>query len=187
MSLVKNALILALALTLFACQKPAEAPTGPAIRDTIAVKYISVPELQIHQLPNDDSEIISTWNVGESVSVLSEKGDWTEIRMTDGASGWVHSNNLADSRGEVASSQEEPKFLVPPEQVYSPTNIHGEIVLEASVNASGDVIGIKVVSNTTGSDELVEQNKQALEKAKFYPLLKNGAPVPFLYTHRVEY
>lgn len=187
MYLGKQTVILAIALSLVACQKSENLAPPPPVRDAIATRYVSAPEMPIRAKPDDRSPVLTKWNVGESVSVLSVKGDWSEIRMPDGSSGWAHSVDLADDRNSVASTETQPRFLVPPQQVYSPSKLRGEIVLEASVNAAGHVVSVRTVSNTTGSDDLVEQNSAALRKAEFYPLLKNGSPTPFLYTYRVTY
>lgn len=187
MYLGKHAVILAIALSLVACQKSEKPVPEAPIRDAIAFRYVSVPEMPVHARPEEGSQVLTTWNAGESVSVLSVRGDWSEVRMPDGSSGWARSADLADDRNAVVSTPTQPKFLVPPQQVYSPSKLQGEIVLEASVNAAGHIVSVRTISNTTGSDELVKQNSEALRKAQFYPLLKNGSPTPFIYTYRVTY
>ncbi|MGH9458631.1 MAG: SH3 domain-containing protein, partial [Thermoanaerobaculia bacterium] len=52
-------------------------PPGPPPREPIAIRYVQQSELPIHASPDPSSEVIATFLVGEPVSVLAEKGEWT--------------------------------------------------------------------------------------------------------------
>ena len=45
----------------------------------------------------------------------------------------------------------------------------------------------QIISNTTGSTALAEQNAAALMMAKFYPIVQKGQKKDFLYYYRVDY
>ena len=171
---------------LLACGKPPEEVVPPP-RETIAVKYVATPELKVLAGPEESAEVLSVRRTGEAVSIYAEEGEWTEIQMGLGDSGWVSTSALADSKEEVETSVGKPRFRVPATPIFSPANIHGEIVLEASVNTDGKVVEIRTIANTTGSAALEAQNRKSLGNAVFYPLFQNGRAMPFVYEHRVTY
>src|SRR6202023_1714278 len=106
--------------------------------------------------------VIATFTRGSSVSVLSHRGDWDEVRVA-GRSGWVRAAALgtaADAQKAEADNL-NPNFRVAPAPVTS-SGTHGEIVLEASVNQDGEVIDVRVLTNTTGNPELAARNNRSL-------------------------
>ncbi|MFL6247868.1 MAG: TonB family protein [Thermoanaerobaculia bacterium] len=155
-------------------------------REAIAIRYVSTPELQVRQQPNDTAPVLVTYQNGESVSVLAEKGEWVEVRSGDG-SGWARAADLTDAEGkQQAESNPEPKFRVIPMPVSAPS-AKGEIYLEADVNSDGEVTSVRTISNTTGSAALEAQNTAALRSAKFFPIMQKNQRVRFKYYHRVTY
>lgn len=178
-------LLLALTLAwLFACGRKS-APIAPP-REAIATGYVGAPELAVHEKDSDASPVITTFLNGESVSILGRKGDWVEIRTT-GGSGWAHAADLTSA--EEAKKQEEnptPRFQRPPSPVTQP-GAHGTVYIEAAVNNEGEVTSTKIITNTTGSPSLAEQNAAALRQARFYPIVQKGEKKDFLYYYRVDY
>ena len=170
-------------LLLVACAKEVVVP--PA-RETIAVKYVSVPEAEIRSAPNAQAEVASTRKVGEKVSILAEQGEWSEVEITLGSSGWMQKSALSDSP-ESGSTAENVRFALPPNPVYSQGGAKGEILLEASVNTDGDVTSVRTILNTTGNAALEAKNQEELKKAKFYPMIRHGKTEPFIYVHRAQY
>lgn len=176
-----------LALAVIGCAP--EAPDLPPTRDAIAIRYVSKPEIQIHAEPRAGAAVLTSYRIGETVTVLSEREDWTEIRLDLERSGWVPSGSLSAEPPQrtAADGSPEPRFRVAPNPVFSPSGARGEIVLEASVNTDGDVVEVRTLRNTTGRPDLEAQNRSELRKAKFYPLLVNGQVRQFIYEHRVTY
>jgi hypothetical protein len=80
----------------------------------------------------------------------------------------------------------QPKFRVMPLPVSAPS-ARGEIYLEADVNTEGEVVTVRTITNTTGSEALVAQNTAALRAARFHPIVQKGERVKFKYYHRVTY
>ena len=156
------------------------------MRDPIAIEYVGAPELAVHSKADDGAPIVTRFLNGESVSVLSRKGEWVEVRTTEG-SGWARA---ADLTGAAAAGAEEssptPRFRVPPSPVSEP-GAHGTVYIEASVNTDGDVIATKLVTNTTGLDTLAARNAAAIQAAKFYPIVRRGQKTAFIYDYRVDY
>lgn len=186
--MMKSTLLLALLLLAFGCanDEPAQTDTS-ADRQAIAVEYVHADELQIHEKPSDASPVLATYSRGGSVSVLSRRGEWTEVRVAD-RSGWAHASALA-SAAEAKKTESDnltPRFKVPPAPITSP-GAHGEITLEANVNQDGEVIDVRTSVNTTGSMELAVKNANALRAARFEPIIQHGSRTPFTYEYRVHY
>lgn len=182
--MAKNLLFaLVLAVALAGCGDP---PAGPPPREAISSMYVNVPELRIYAKPDPTSEVLSTYRVGETVSVLADKGDWVEVRVGMEGSGWAEKKSLSTTR-EEGSTVDTPRFATPPNPVFSPNPVKGEIMLEADVNTDGDVTAVRTISNTTGNDALAAKNEEALKLAKFYPIMDHGKAKPFIYMHRVTY
>jgi TonB family protein len=155
-------------------------------REPIAVQYVSGPEMPVHREPNDRSPVITRFQHGESVPVLTKKGDWVEVRTALG-SGWGHQSDLVSAeKAETQQGTSAPSFRHAPSPVTAP-GARGSIYILANVNTDGDVTSTKILENSTGSDALAAQNAAALERAKFYPIVQHGTRKPFEYYYRVDY
>lgn len=170
-------------LLLAACREEVKLPPP---RETIDIRYVSVPELQVRQAPNATAPVVTTYKVGESVSIVAEKDGWSEVRVGSDGSGWVENASLSKEK-EAGSTSEEVRFVKAPSPVFTASNVQGEILLEASVNTDGDVVNVRTVMNTTGNDALAAKNADELRKAKFYPMMVQGRAKPFIYVHRATY
>ncbi len=169
----------------FACNREAP-PVATDTREPIETGYVGSPEMQVHAKADDASRVQTKFLSGESVSILARKGDWVEVRTAAG-SGWVHASDLTNA--EAAKKEEDnptPKFKTPPSPVVQP-GAHGTIFIEANVNEQGEVTSTRVVANETGSVALAAQNEAALRQSRFYPIVKKGQRVPFVYDYSVTY
>ena len=174
-------------LMLVACGTKRQVPAASAEtpRVAIAIQYVGVPHMDIHTQPNDAAPVITSYGYTETVSVLARQGDWAEVRTVDG-SGWSHANELIGAAAAAAIKTETPKFMIPPLPI--PNNgRRGELGFEAKVNTDGVVFEVKTVKNTTGSEPLAVANAEALQNARFYPLIQNRTHVAFTYQHHVYY
>ncbi len=178
--------LLACCLLFAAChQEPAETATTDT-REPIAIQYAGVPELPVHAKPDDQSKVVTKYLSGESVSILSRKGEWSEVRTVE-SSGWVHSADLTGAQNAKAEEENPtPKFRVPPSPVSSQT-AHGVVYLEADVNTDGDVTHVDVIADETHDPLLVQRNISSLMVAKFYPIVQKGQKKAFKYDYRVSY
>ncbi|HEX9163927.1 MAG TPA: SH3 domain-containing protein [Thermoanaerobaculia bacterium] len=178
-------LAIAVLALLGACSR-AEQPPPTDTREPIEISYVTAPALRVHAQPNDASPLVLTYENGEAVSVMSKKGDWVEVRVGD-RTGWGHAADLGSAK-EAKQQEENPevRFRVFPSPVSNPS-AHGEIYLEADVNTDGDVVGVRTIGNSTGSEALAAENAASLQQAKFYPIVKKGQRKPFKYYHRVTY
>jgi len=173
------------AFCLLHCRGEASGPTPPA-RETLAISYVGAPELDVHAKADDASPVVTKFLNGESVSILARKNGWVEVRTSDG-SGWAHETDLTTAEGAKAEeANPSPKFRKPPSPVSQP-GAHGTVYIEAAVNNDGEVTRTQIITNTTGSTTLAEQNAAALMMAKFYPIVQKGQKKDFLYYYRVDY
>lgn len=181
-------LLLIIPILLFSCmQKPKPvAQASDAARDPVAIRYVAVPTLKIHANPSETADVISKYGFGETVSVLSHRDNWAELRMFDGSSGWVLTSELMTAEDAAKLVSDTPRFYAPPQAVDGGRS-HGEIELQAKVNTDGTVVDVTTVKNTTGSKTLAERNADALKQAQFYPITQKGQRMTFFYTHSIYY
>jgi uncharacterized protein YgiM (DUF1202 family) len=177
-----------LALFFLACAKE-ELPVATETMDTrepVAVLYVGSPTLDVRAQPNDTAEILATYQNGEAVSVLAEKGEWAEVR-TGVRAGWAKRADLVSAEEQTrAEKNPEPKFRVMPLPVSAP-GARGEIYIRADVNTEGEVTKTLIITNSTGSATLATQNEAALRAAKFHPMIVKNERKPFEYYHKVTY
>jgi uncharacterized protein YgiM (DUF1202 family) len=175
-------------IVLAACSP--EVPTNEVATDNrmpIAVEYVRDAALKIHSKPDDAAPVVTTYQHGESVSVLSKRGDWSEVRTAAG-SGWVHGDELADAieAAKAEADNVKPHFTRPPQPVTQP-GAHGELAFEADVNTDGVVTSVRTIKNSTGSVSLEQRNIASLREAVFTPVVRHGRREAFVYEHRVHY
>ncbi|HYH09525.1 MAG TPA: TonB family protein [Thermoanaerobaculia bacterium] len=168
-------------------QGPVATDTTPMdTREPIAVRYVGAPELAVREQANDTATVLATYQNGEAIPILTDKGEWVEVR-TGERSGWAKAADLTTAEGkEEAESNPQPKFRVVPLPVSAPST-RGEIYLEADVNTDGEVTAVRILENSTGSEALAMQNMNALKSARFYPIVQDGERKKFKYYHRVTY
>jgi len=155
-------------------------------REPIGVWYVASPELPVREQPNDTAPVIATYQNGEALPVLTQKGEWAEVRTGDRA-GWAKMSDLTNAQGKKELEENpSPRFRIMPLPVTAPS-AHGEVYIEADVNSDGDVLSTRILVNTTGSPVLASQNASALMAAKFYPIIQKNQRMPFKYYHRVTY
>jgi outer membrane biosynthesis protein TonB len=176
-----------LSFALLACGRSEPVVTETVdTRAPVAVMYVGAPEVNVREQPNDTAAVVATYQNGEALSILVDKGDWVEVRTGDRA-GWAKKEDLTSAEGKAAAEADpQPKFRVVPMPVSAPSS-HGEIYIEADVNSDGEVTSVHILENTTGSVALAEQNASALRSAKFYPIVQKGERKKFKYYHRVSY
>jgi uncharacterized protein YgiM (DUF1202 family) len=183
---MKRAILIA-AVLLAACNSEPPSTETTDTRMPIEVQYVRNGALKIHTKAADDAPVVTTYQHGESVSVLSRRGAWAEVRIA-GGSGWAHANELAGAAEatEAEADNTKPHFTREPQPVSQP-GVHGEVVLEADVNTDGVVTNVRTLRNTTGSMSLEMRNAASLRQAVFTPVVRHGRREAFVYEHRVHY
>lgn len=182
---MRRSLIVIAALAI-GCSKEPSTPAPTDTRVPVETAYVTAPELKVYEKPDAAAPVLATYQSSESLPVLVRQGEWVEVRIGD-SSGWAKAAELGDANAaRELSENPSPRFARLPAPVTHLT-ARGEIYIDADVNTDGDVVNTKVVSNTTTFPALGEQNAAALRQAKFHPIVKSGARVPFKYLHKVTY
>jgi uncharacterized protein YgiM (DUF1202 family) len=174
-------------LLVAACNSETPRSDATDTRMPIANEYVRGATLKIHAKPSNDAPVVTTYQHGESVSILSKRGAWLEVRIAAG-SGWAQADELAEATeaNKAEADNLKPHYSRAPEPVSQP-GARGEIVLEADVNTDGIVTNVRTLSNTTGSTSLEMRNAASLRHAVFTPVVRHGRREAFVYEHRVHY
>jgi len=180
-------LIAIIGFVLAACNSEPQSTETTDTRMPIEVQYVRNSALKIHTKAADDAPVVTTYQHGESVSILSRQGAWAEVRIASG-SGWAHANELEDAADATKAEADnvKPHFTRDPQPVSQP-GAHGDIVLEADVNTDGVVTNVRTLQNTTGVSSLETRNAESLRRAVFTPVVRHGRREAFVYEHRVHY
>ncbi len=183
---MKKTIVFLAFLTAACTSQPPAAPPVESARMASEILYVGVPTMNVYASPNDTAPVITTYGYTETVSVLSRRNSWVEVRTVDG-SGWAHSADLiAEKDVQAILGSPAPRFRTPPVTIPQP-RLHGEIDIEAKVNTDGDVVAVVTTKNTTGSRKLADANAAALQQAKFYPMIQKGQRQTFIYEYDVKY
>jgi uncharacterized protein YgiM (DUF1202 family) len=178
--------LLALALLLACENAPPPVAETTDTREPIAYQYVGASKLDVREAANHAAPVITTYQNGETVSVLSRQGDWSEVR-TGERSGWARAADLIDADAANAQANDSTVRFRRAPMAVSANGARGEIQLEAEVNSDGDVVTVKVLSNTTGSQALLDGNIASLRQARFEPMLQKGQRRGFTYLHTATY
>lgn len=179
-----------LLLVLFGCtQKPAPVANektvmAPDEQPAIAVEYVAVPSMKVYAKPALDAEVKGAYGLTEAISILDRKNGWCKVRTFEGI-GWVQQKDLMTGEAAAKLDTTTPRFYTAPEAVAF--RGRGEIWFQAKVNTDGQVVEVKMVKNTTGSNDLAKKNEAALKTALFYPMIDKGTRKTFVYEHKVYY
>jgi uncharacterized protein YgiM (DUF1202 family) len=184
---MKRSLTMIAVVLLVACNSEPAKVVATDSRTPVAVEYVRRTDLKIHEKADDNAPVVTTYRQGESVSVLSKRGAWSEVQIAAG-SGWVHSEELSNAveATQALADNLNPHFTHAPQPVTQP-GARGELVLEADVNTDGVVVNVRTITNTTGSVVLEQRNIASLRQAIFAPVVRHGKREPFVYEQRVQY
>jgi len=76
------------------------------------------------------------------------------------------------------------QFVRSPKPAFSENGPHGMVVVEASVDARGNVISTRVVSNSTGDESLAALTEREIRGAAFSPPIRNCVARAFVFTYK---
>jgi uncharacterized protein YgiM (DUF1202 family) len=198
---VRPVILVVLALLVVSCASPPAPTTAPStpppplpkgVGDAPATLFVTASALNVRRDASTDSQILTQVRRGTAVTVLVSGESWAHVRLADGTTGWVASQYLSADRNAPASTprragcqpDSDYAFVETPRLVFSDSDRHGLVIVEANVNASGTVTRTRVISNTTGDDSLGAIAEREIEGAKFSPPIRNCSPRAFIFTYR---
>jgi len=181
---------LVLALFVTACQSaapPPEAPVEAAPANSIV--FVTASTLNVRRAASPSSDVVAQVRRGDRLTVIGSSGGWTNVRLPNDQTGWV-ANQHVSTTATVARSRRgcqpdsEFRFATTPTPDLRPTDKHGLIVVDATVDAQGNVTATRVVSNATGDPALGRQTEREIRSAKFVAPVRDCAPRPFTFTYK---
>jgi TonB family protein len=175
---------------------PSEAPGGEAVIGSVT---ITATTANVRHDPSTNAAVLTQVTKGERLPLLGAGDEWMKVRLASGESGWV-SKSLVAREGERASrAQAHPRpatwrggcppdsdyrFTRTPTPTFSDSGKHGLVVVEASVNANGEVTSTRLVSNETGDEALGILAQREMKSARFSPPIRNCLPKAFIFTYK---
>ena len=191
-----------LALFAAACAAPAPPPpapapaappaptAAPAEERTVGTVRVNASTLNVRAAASASAEIVSRARKGEKLAVLEDSGDWLRVRLGDGTTGWVAAQHIVREGAAARPRRGCPpdsdySFIKAPKPAFSDSaSSHGIVVVDAGVDAKGNVVSTRVVSNTTGDQSLALMAERELREARFAPPVRNCVAKAFIYTYK---
>ncbi|MGD1147324.1 MAG: SH3 domain-containing protein [Thermoanaerobaculaceae bacterium] len=156
----------------------AEAKPAPP-EETVRV---TAGKLNVRSKPTTAGATLARVKKGERLRVIGRDGDWLQVKLADGTSGWVSAAYVRKDEpcpGDKAGAE----LLSDVPLSFSQGAAIGRVVIEATVSSSGSVASTKVVQDTTGTPELLERALTEVKSFKFAPPVRDCKPLPFVYTY----
>jgi hypothetical protein len=168
------------------------APAAPARADerVIGTVRVNVSTLNVRREASGTAEVIGRVRRGERLTLISESGDWLRVRFNDGTTGFVSAQHVvrdgaaARPRRSGCRPDSAYMFINTPKPSFSEGGPHGMVVIEATVDASGNVTATRVVSNETGEASLAALAEREISGARFAPPIRNCVPRAFIFTYK---
>jgi SH3-like domain-containing protein len=143
---------------------------------------VTARRLNVREEPTTKSATTARVKKGEPLTVLGRDGEWVRIKLPDGTAGWVYGRYVEPDR-PCPPDKVDAELLSDVPLSFTEGASIGKVVVEATVDAAGNVVSTRVVSDTTGIPELVQRAESEVRGLKFSPPVHNCHPVPFLYTY----
>jgi uncharacterized protein YgiM (DUF1202 family) len=169
-----------------------EAPGEPAAGGTVRVTSATV---NVRRDPSTAGEVVAQVKKGERLALLANRGEWSNVRLADGTTGWVSSKLVSsDAPSSTAASSRRRggcppdadfHFIQAPLPAFSDNaTAHGIVTVEVNVDTRGIVTATRVTSNTTGDPALATLAEREIRNAKFAPPVKGCVAKAFIYTYK---
>ena len=163
---------------------PVETPPVAQVSPPPAQRYVlvTVGKLNVREKPTTRAATVGRVRKGERLVVLGADGEWLQVTLHDGKTGWIHGSYVREDQPCPADKAEAQLLTDVPLSFHEGAAI-GTVVVEASVDAEGNVASTRLVRDTTSIPELVQRTESEARTLKFSPPVHNCRPVPFSYTY----
>ena len=167
---------------------PPEAP--PVVQERPApppeTVHVTGSKLNVRSQPTTNAATVARVRKGDTLTVLGRDGDWVQVKLADGTSGWVSGKYVAKDEPICRDKTTADLLSDVPLSFHEGAAI-GRVVVEATVDESGSVTGTKVVQDTTNIPELKARALEEVKVLKFAPPTRNCRPVSFIYTYTRDF
>ena len=166
---------------------PEPAPAAPAAPapppETV---HVTGSRLNVRAQATTSSATVGRVKRGETLTVVGRDGDWVQVRLADGTTGWVSGRYVAKDE-PICRDKTAPDLLSDVPLSFHEGAAIGRVVIEATVDESGSVTGTKVVQDTTSIPELQARALEEVKVLKFAPPTRNCRPIGFIYTYTRDF
>jgi len=155
---------------------------------------VTTATLNVRKEPTTSGEVMAQVKRNDRLALLATRGEWSNVRMADGSTGWVSSKlvandapsgNPAPRRQGGCPADSDFRFVQAPVPSFNENQIaHGIVTVDANVDTRGVVTSTRIVSNTTGDPSLGTLAEHEIRNAKFAPPVRNCAPKAFIFTYK---
>ncbi len=150
---------------------------------------VSASSLNVRAEASSSAEIVTKVRRGTKLDVLAEENGWIRVRLASGDVGWVSAQHV--SRGDVPARRRKGcapdsdySFAKTPLPTFSDSGAHGLVVVEATVDAKGNVTSTKVISNSTGDEALAFLTEREIKAARFIAPVRDCVTRSFIFTYK---
>ncbi|HSP14307.1 MAG TPA: SH3 domain-containing protein [Thermoanaerobaculia bacterium] len=169
---------------------PETAPAPPTEEKVVGTVRVNASTLNVRQEPKSNATVLKQVKRGDQLSLLATDGGWSRVKLASGEVGWVFSQYLSSGKPRPRKGcppDSEFGFVKAPLAAFSEGGPHGLVVVDATVNTSGDVLSTRVITNTTGEDALGKMAEREIRAAKFIPPYRDCVPKTFIFTYKRTY
>ena len=170
------------------------APAAPSTPSTLGTVRVTTSTLNVRKEPVTSADVVAQVKRYDRLVLLASQGDWSNVRLLDGTTGWVSSKLVTNDvpQGTAAARRRgncppdsEFRFTQAPVPSFSDNQTaHGIVTVDANVDMRGIVTATRVISNTTGDVSLGALTEKEIRNAKFAPPVRNCEPKAFIFTYR---
>ena len=150
--------------------------------------------LNVRRDPSTAGEVVAQVKKGERLALLANRGEWSNVRLNDGTTGWVLSKLVSDATSSTASASRRRggcppdadfHFIQAPLPAFNDNQTaHGVVTVEVNVDTRGLVTSTQMISNTTGEPSLATLAEREIRNAKFAPPVRGCVAKAFIYTYK---
>lgn len=143
--------------------------------------WVTGSSLNVREGAGTAHTIVRRARRGERLEVVGEEGDWLKVQLGSEKTGFVH-GKFVSRNDPCPADKNTAEILNEPDVVLRPAGV-GRVVLEATVSLHGEVTSVKLVENSTGSEEFRRQAEGELRALRFAPPIRNCKPRSFIYVY----
>ena len=162
-------------------ETPATTPEGTV--------FVTASTLNVRREPSANADVIAQVRRGDKVSVIESTQGWVNVRLNDDRTGWVSAKHVSATAPVTRTRRGCPpdsdfRFATTPTPDLRPTEKHGLVVVDATVDVTGKVLSTRIVSNGTDDADLAKQAEREIRSAKFVAPVRDCAPRTFIFTYK---
>lgn len=165
-------------------QHTPELPSTPAATAPeeryLATLTLDADSALLYAEPSTSSPVVTTLISGEQLYLIQRTTDWLQVRAASGATGFLQPSALVAST--CTTDRAEPRILEAPVFSFREGGPHGQVVIEAELDANARILNTRVLENTLGDPAFEQEALADLQRLHFLPPTKDCKPRPFFYT-----